>query len=43
MASASYRARMVRDFQTQLFKTCGMRSVVLVGYQDETGDVRASM
>jgi hypothetical protein len=43
MASAPFRARIVRDFQTQLYKTCGMRSVVLVAYEDKDGNVRASM
>ncbi|KAF8256978.1 hypothetical protein EI94DRAFT_1819519 [Lactarius quietus] len=37
--SAAYRHRMVQDFQTQLFKTCGMWSVVLVAYADEFGNV----
>ncbi|KAF8264209.1 hypothetical protein EI94DRAFT_1806091 [Lactarius quietus] len=36
--SAAYRHRMVQDFQTQLFKTCGMWSVVLVAYADEFGN-----
>jgi hypothetical protein len=43
MASAAFRRRIVRDFQTQLYKTCGMRSVVLVAYEDKDGNVRASM
>jgi hypothetical protein len=43
MASAAFRSRIVRDFQTQLFKTCGMRSVVLVAYEDKDGHVRAAM
>jgi hypothetical protein len=43
MASAAYRGQIVRDFQTQLFKICGVQSVVLVAYEDEGGNVRASM
>ncbi|KAH9010972.1 hypothetical protein EDB85DRAFT_2160497 [Lactarius pseudohatsudake] len=43
MAQAAYRGRIVRDFQTQLFKTCGMRSVVLVAYADKDGNPRAAM
>ena len=43
MASAAFRGWIVRDFQTQLYKTCGMRSIVLVAYEDKDGNVRASM
>ncbi|KAH9015700.1 hypothetical protein EDB85DRAFT_2156481 [Lactarius pseudohatsudake] len=43
MAQAKFRGRIVRDFQTQLFKTCGMRSVVLVAYADKDGKPRAAM
>ena len=43
MATAAYRRRMVWDFQTQLYKTCGIRSVVLVAYPEESGTVRTCM
>ncbi|KAH8982114.1 hypothetical protein EDB86DRAFT_3086427 [Lactarius hatsudake] len=43
MAQAAFRGRIVRDFQTQLFKTCGMRSIVLVAYADKDGKPRAAM
>ncbi|KAH8980260.1 hypothetical protein EDB86DRAFT_3088058 [Lactarius hatsudake] len=43
MAQATIRGRIVRDFQTQLFKTCGMRSIVLVAYADKDGKPRAAM
>jgi hypothetical protein len=43
MANTAYRRRIIRDFQTQLFKTCGIRSIVLVAYEDETGTVRACL
>ncbi|KAI9432718.1 hypothetical protein H4582DRAFT_2083108 [Lactarius indigo] len=43
MAQAKFRSRIVRDFQTQLFKTCGMRSIVLVAYADTDGRPRAAM
>jgi hypothetical protein len=43
MATAAYRCRIVRDFQAQLYKTCGMHSVVLVAFPDESGTVRACM
>ncbi|KAH9008446.1 hypothetical protein EDB84DRAFT_1446927 [Lactarius hengduanensis] len=40
MAQATFRGRIVRDFQTQLFKTCGVRSIVLVAYEDKDGNPR---
>ncbi|KAI9434984.1 hypothetical protein H4582DRAFT_2059865 [Lactarius indigo] len=43
MAQAKFRSQIVRDFQTQLFKTCGMRSIVLVAYADTDGRPRAAM
>ena len=43
MASAAYRSRIVKDFQTQLFKTCGVRSIVLLAYEDKDGNVKACM
>ena len=43
MANAGYRRQIIRDFQTQLYKTCGMRSTILVAYEDEKGNIRACM
>ncbi|KAI9433456.1 hypothetical protein H4582DRAFT_2060877 [Lactarius indigo] len=43
MAQAKFHSRIVRDFQTQLFKTCGMHSIVLVAYADTDGRPRAAM
>ena len=43
MANAGYRRRIIRDFQTQLYKTCGMRSTILVAYEDEKGNIWACM
>ncbi|KAH9017443.1 hypothetical protein EDB84DRAFT_1566833 [Lactarius hengduanensis] len=43
MARATFRGRIVRDFQTQLFKTCGVRSIVLVAYEDKDGNPKAAM
>ena len=43
MANAAYRRRIIWDFQTQLYKTCGMRSTILVAYEDENGNIRATM
>ena len=43
MANAGYRCRIVRDFQIQLYKICGMRSTILVAYEDEKGNIHACM
>ena len=43
MANAGYRRRIIRDFQIQLYKTCRMRSTILVAYEDEKGNIRACM
>ena len=43
MANAGYRRRIIRDFQTQLYRTCGMRSAILIAYEDEKGNIRACM
>ena len=33
------RKRIVQDFQMQLFKTCGIRSLVLTAYEGEDHDL----
>ncbi|KAH9009125.1 hypothetical protein EDB84DRAFT_1571484 [Lactarius hengduanensis] len=43
MASAAIRGRIVRDFQTQLYRTCGARCIVLLAYQKEDGTPQVSM
>ena len=43
MANAGYRRRIVRDFQTQLYKACGMRSIILVAYEDDARNIRACL
>ncbi|KAH8982456.1 hypothetical protein EDB86DRAFT_3086113 [Lactarius hatsudake] len=43
MASAAIRGRIVRDFQTQLYRTCGARSIVLLAYENEDGTPQVSM
>ncbi|KAI9430761.1 hypothetical protein H4582DRAFT_2063414 [Lactarius indigo] len=43
MASAAIRGRIVRDFQTQLYRTCGAWSIVLLAYQKEDGTPQVSM
>ena len=37
--AASMRKRIVQDFQMQLFKTCGIRSLVLTAYEGEDHDL----
>jgi hypothetical protein len=43
MASATIRGRLVRDFQTQLYKTCGVRTIVLLAYAKEDGTPQVAM
>ena len=35
LANGPYRGRIARDFQTQLYKTCGVRCVVLMAFMEE--------
>ena len=35
LANGPYRGRITRDFQTQLYKTCGVRCVVLMAFTEE--------
>jgi hypothetical protein len=37
--AASMRKRIIQDFQRQLFKTCGIRSLVLTAYEGEDHDL----
>ncbi|KAH9007560.1 hypothetical protein EDB84DRAFT_1447435 [Lactarius hengduanensis] len=43
MASAGIRGRIVRDFQTQLFKTCGVRCIVLIASEKEDGTPQVAL
>jgi len=43
MASASIRGRIIRDFQTQLYRTCGVRSMVFLAYGKEDGNPQVAM
>ncbi|KAF8265972.1 hypothetical protein EI94DRAFT_1803700 [Lactarius quietus] len=43
MASAAIRRRIVWDFQTQLYRTCGVRSIVLIAYAKEDGTPQVAM
>ncbi len=42
MASSMHK-RMTRDFQRQIFKNCGIQTLILTAYKDEDGSVRAVM
>jgi hypothetical protein len=33
--ASSMSGRVIRDFQTQLYKTCGVRTLVLTAHKDE--------
>ncbi len=41
--ASSMRKRMTRDFQKQIYKTCGIHTLILTAYRDEKRDVRVSM
>ena len=43
MATAAIRGRIIRDFQTQLYKTCGVRTIVLLAYAKEDGTPQVAM
>jgi hypothetical protein len=43
MASASIRGRIIQDFQTQMYRTCGVRSIVFIAYQKEDGTPQVAM
>jgi hypothetical protein len=42
MASSMCK-QIIRDFQNQLFKTCGIRSLVLTAYEGEDGDLKVAL
>jgi hypothetical protein len=37
------RKRIIQDFQSQLFKTCGIRSLVLTAYEGEDNNLNVGM
>jgi hypothetical protein len=41
--ASSMRKQIIRDFQNQLFKTCGIRSLVLTAYEGEDGDLKVAL
>jgi hypothetical protein len=43
MATAEIRGRIVRDFQTQLYRACGVRSIVLLAYGKEDGNPQVAL
>ena len=41
--ASSMRQRIIEDFQRQLYKTCGIRTLVLTAYEGEEHDLRVGM
>ena len=41
--ASSMRKRIIQDFQSQLFKTCGVRTLVLTAYEDEDNNLKVGM
>jgi hypothetical protein len=41
--ASSVGAKITRDFQTQLFQRCGIRSIVLTAHQHEDGQIMTSL
>lgn len=41
--AASIRKRIIQDFQRQLYKTCGIRSLVLTAYEGEDHDLKLGL
>ena len=41
--AASMRKRVIQDFQRQLYKTCGVRSLVLTAYEGEDESLKAGL
>jgi hypothetical protein len=41
--AASIRKRVIEDFQSQLYKTCGIRTLVLTAYEGEDGDLKVGL
>jgi hypothetical protein len=43
MASAAIQGQIIHDFQTQLYRTCGEQSMVLLAYGKEDGNPQVVM
>jgi hypothetical protein len=41
--ATTMRKRIIQDFQSQLYKTCGVRSLVLTAYEGEDHDLKVGM
>jgi hypothetical protein len=41
--ASSMHQRVIEDFQCQLYRTCGIRSLVLTAYEGEEHDLRVGM
>jgi hypothetical protein len=41
--ASSMRKRIIQDFQSQLYKTCGVRTLVLTAYEGEDNNLKVSL
>jgi hypothetical protein len=41
--ASSMRKRIIQDFQSQLYKTCGIRTLVLTAYEGEDNDLNVAL
>ena len=41
--ASSMRKRIIQDFQSQLYKTCGIRTLVLTAYEGEDNNLKVSL
>jgi hypothetical protein len=41
--AASMRKRIIQDFQSQLYKTCGVRTLVLTAYEGEDNNLKVGL
>jgi hypothetical protein len=41
--ATSIRRQIIRDFQSQLFKTCGIRSLVLTAYEGDDKQLKVAL
>lgn len=41
--ASSMRKRIIEDFQSQLYKTCGIRTLVLTAYEAEDNDLKVAL
>jgi hypothetical protein len=41
--ASSMRKRIIQDFQSQLYRTCGVRTLVLTAYEGEDNNLKLSL